>query len=117
MITTVEVLQNGATADGNGSVTDLGGYSTAIVEIVNVGSGTATVTFQGAFDGGTANWYAVGYQKVNASATVTRAVAGITVAANSQNVYQILDFYPKLRAVQSSTSGTVAMTVRVYRDA
>lgn len=116
MIIDSQYLQTTSAANGNGKVVAVDGYIGAQqVEIVNVGAGTATVTFQGAFDGAGTHWYSVGYQQVDATASLSRAVAGISVAANSAHVYQLLDPYPLLRAVQSSTSGTVAVSIRVYR--
>lgn len=105
----------GATANGNGTPAVVDGNTGAQqVEIVESGGGTCTVALQGAFDGSSgAKWYAVGYQQIDAVATPTRAVANISVTANSAHVYQVLDPYAQLRAVISASSSET-VTIRVY---
>lgn len=107
----LQYFQQGATVDGSGTNLVEDGYGACFVEIVESGGGTATVTFNGSFSG--VDWYAVGYEKVSATATPARAVTGISVTANSKAVYQILDRYPQLQAVISSSSGST-VSVRAY---
>lgn len=108
----IEYLQQGATANGNGTPVNTAGYTGAIqVEIQETAGGTCTVTLQGSFDGTT--WYAVGYQRVDAQATLTRAVTGISVTANLKAVFQVLDPYPELRAPVSA-SAAENVTVKAY---
>lgn len=103
----------GATANGNGLVLDASGIDGAIqVEIQETNGGTATVTFEGSFDGTT--WYAAGYQQVDAVASPARSVSGVSVLANSAHVYQILDPYPSLRARISSVASSPKIVARVY---
>lgn len=103
-----------ATANGNGTICDGGGITGAIqVEVVESNGGTFTLALQGSFDGGT-NWYAVGYQQVDNTAAPARAVANLSVLANSAHVYQILDPYPKYRAVVSSVAASPHILVRAY---
>lgn len=110
---TIQILQNAALANGNGTALSTDGIDSAIqVEIVESAGGTATVTFEGSFQGGT--WYAAGYQQVDAIAAPARAVTGVSVLANSSHVYQVLDPYPQLRARISSYAGAANVTVRAY---
>lgn len=107
------VLQNAATANGNGVAPDTSGFAGAqMIEIAETGGGTATVTIQGSFDG--TNWYSVGYQQVDATASPARATGGISVLANSRHVYQVLDAYPQLRAPVSAVAGGANVTVKSY---
>ena len=102
-----------ATANGNGSASDETLFLQAqVVEIAETNGGTATVTLEGSFDG--TNWYAAGYQQTNGTATLTRAATGISVTANSRNVYQVLDPYPQLRARISSIAGSANITAKLY---
>lgn len=107
------VLQNAATANGNGSKVQAAGYTGCQqVEILETGGGTCTVTLQGSMD--EATWYSVGYQQVDGIASPTRAVSAISVTADSAHVYQVLDPFQWLRAVVGSAAGGVAVTARVY---
>ena len=107
----ITLLQNAATANGNGDSLSTNGIKTVMVEVRETAGGTCTLALQGSFDG--ANWYAVGYQPVDNQATLTRAVANISVTANLAHVYQILDTYPQLRAVISASSSET-LTVKAY---
>ena len=109
----VVVLQNAATANGNGTPINADAFLTAQqVEIAETAGGTATVTLQGSFDG--TNWYSAGYQQVDAIASLTRSVSGVSVTANSRHVYQLLDPYPQIRAVLGSVAGGANVTVKAY---
>jgi hypothetical protein len=108
-------LQNAVTTAGNGAVASVSGYGGAQnVEIVEGQGGTATVTLQGSFDG--TNWYSVGYQQIDATASPARAVIGISVTSSSKGVYQVLDQYPMLRAVVSAVTGA-KITAKLYQVA
>lgn len=117
MIPDTQYLQSAATADGNGSVVSTGGYLAAQqVEVVNAGTGSCTVTLEGAFDSGsTANWYAIGYYQIDGQTSLSRSVSGLSLSGASHHVYQLLDPYPLIRARISSTSGTTGVSVRLYR--
>lgn len=110
------VLQSAAKTAGNGSAQSLAGFNGArMLQLDNTDSaGTATVQLQGSFDG--TNWFNVGYQQVDATAAPARSVTGISVAANTHHVYQVLDYYGWLRAVISSPSGFTSggITATVY---
>lgn len=107
------IMQPAATANGNGTAVPVDGCNGAQqVEILESGGGTCSIALQGSLDGNT--WHTVGYQQVDATAAPARAVAGISVAANSAHVYQVLDPYRFLQAVVSSVSGGCVVTARVY---
>jgi hypothetical protein len=111
--TSVQYLQQGQTAAANGTQISTDGFNGALqMEVVESGGGTCTLTIEGSFDG--LNWYAVGYQQIDATASLARAVTGISVTANSKHVYQLLDPYPQTRARTSSPAGGVNVTARVY---
>lgn len=102
-----------ATANGNGSPSDTSLFLEAqIIEIAETNGGTATVTIEGSFDG--TNWYSAGYQQTDSIASLTRASGGISVAANSRHVYQVLDPYPQLRARISSLAASANVTAKLY---
>lgn len=102
----------GTTANGNGATLDAAGLRAQVVEIQETAGGTATVTLQGSFDGST--WYQAGFQQIDATATRTLTVGGISVLANSKHVYQVLDLYPLLSAAVSSVAGGATVLVRSY---
>jgi hypothetical protein len=106
----VLTLQAAATANGNGTPGDLTGYGgAASVEVIQTGTGAATLTLQGSFDG--VNWYAVGFAQVDGVATLARSVSAIGVtAAPFAHVYSLLDTYNLYRAVISATAGAIALT-------
>jgi hypothetical protein len=107
------VLQNAATANGNGTTADASGFSGAIaVEIAESAGGTATVTLQGSFDG--TNWYSLGYQQTDGTASPARATGGISVLANARHVYQVLDAYMQIRAVISAVAAGGTITAKAY---
>lgn len=83
--------------------------------IQKTGAGTFTMTPNGSFDGGT-TFYALGFQPVDAQATLTRTVTALSVtSANPFNhVYQILDHYPFYEFVVSATSGTYSANAYLY---
>ena len=109
----LQYLQNAQTSTGVGTLVESEGFDGVLnVEIVETLGGTATVSLQGSFDGGT-NWYSVGYQQIDATASLTRAVSAISVSASSAHVYQILDPYPKVRANVTANS-SASVSVRVY---
>jgi hypothetical protein len=111
---TVGSPPTGATANGNGFPHSTAGYTGALqVEVVESAGGTATLAFQGSFDGGS-NWYAVGYYQVDGNATLTRTVTSVSVTANMAHVYQLLDPYPEMRAVLSSVAGGATVVARIY---
>jgi hypothetical protein len=108
----VFVLQNAATANGNGlNMPAVGETSNILFEVQESAGGTATLTINGSFDG--TSWYVIGYQKINATASPARAVTGISVTANLKAVYQALDYYPMYQAVISSISAATVL-VRAY---
>lgn len=109
----LQYMQNAATANGNGTPVPVAGYTGAQqVEIVESGGGTCTVTLQGSMDG--TNWYAVGYQQVDAVASPARSVSAISVSASAKHVYQVLDPYEQLRAVISAVANGAVVSARVY---
>jgi hypothetical protein len=110
------VLQNQAAANGNGTAIPSDQFPAgSIAEIVESAGGTCTVAFQGSFDG--TNWYAIGYQKIDATASPARAVTAISVSASTGAVYQLLDSYPQVRAVIASVAGGAVVTVKVFASA
>lgn len=107
-------MQQAATANGNGTSLPVEGVDSAIqLEVVETAGGTCTLALQGSFDAG-ANWYALGYQQVDNTASPARAVANLSVGANSAHVYQVLDPYPQMRAVISAVAGGASVSVRAY---
>lgn len=103
----------GATTTGNGHPINTQGYNGAIqLEVVETAGGTATVFFEGSFDGGT-NWYQVGFYQIDGNASLTRTAASVSVTANMKHVYQMLDPYPKLRARISAITGAT-VSIRSY---
>lgn len=102
-----------ATANGNGTPADFSGVDGAAqVEVVESNGGTATLNLEGSFDGTT--WYAIGYQQIDNTASPARAVAAVSILANSSHVYQILDPYPQLRARLSSVATSPKVAIRAY---
>jgi hypothetical protein len=100
-----DVMQQASAANGNGTaaqVSGLNGFQAVQIDNSDA-AGTAAITIQGSFDG--VNWFAIGYQQVDGVAAPSRAVTGIAVAANSHHVYQLLDYYPQVRCVQSASAG------------
>ncbi len=110
--TKVQWLQQAATADGNGTPANVEGMDRyQLVEVVETLGGTCTLALQGSLDGST--WYAVRYQRVDNTASVAVAVANLSVTASTQHVYQLLDYYPQVRAVVSSSSSE-SVNVKLY---
>lgn len=108
-----KVLQTSASATGNGTNLEVDGVTGAIqLEVAETNGGTATVNFEGLFDA--ANWYLVGYQQVDATASPARAAAALSVLANSRHVYQLLDPYPLMRARISAVATSPSVTVKGY---
>ena len=103
---------NATAANINGTPFDNRGNKSLWAHVVNTGSGTCTVTLEGQDPLG--NWYALGYQRVDGQATLTRAVAAISVTAGFAATYQILDYYSSVRARVTAQSGTIATTVHFY---
>lgn len=112
--TVVFALQAAATANGNGITAPTDGFNGAqMLDLQKSGTGTATATIEGSYDGST--WYAVGYQQVDGVASLARAASGISVSAGSFNhVYQILDIYPQIRLRLSSVAGSISLTANLY---
>jgi hypothetical protein len=99
------IMQNTSSANGNGQaaqVSGLNGFQAVQIDNSDA-AGTATIAIQGSFDG--VNWFAVGYQQVDNIAAPARSVSGIAVTAASHHVYQLLDYYPQVRCVQSAPAG------------
>jgi hypothetical protein len=109
-----QLLQNAATADGNGAVALADGYNgNNILEIQKSGAGTTSVAIEGSFDSST--WYAAGYQQTDGQATLARSVSTIAIAAGAVNhVYQLLDTFPFIRARMTGTAGAVSVLARLY---
>lgn len=105
------LLLNGATTNKSAVLSMDGFIGAQAIEIQETAGGTVTVAITGSFDGTT--FYAVGYQQVDNTASPSRAVANISVLANSKHVYQILDPYPQLEVTLSSIS-SATVNVRVY---
>ena len=102
----------GATANGAGTPANVPGYQRAImVEFQETAGGTATVQFNGSFDGTT--WYVVGHQLVSNTASPARSVTALSVTASLTGVIQLLDAYPQYQAVISSIAAATLM-VRLY---
>lgn len=111
-ITSLLTMQNQATSNGNGQAVSVDGYNgLQNVEILEFAGGTGTITLQGSYDA--ANWHSVGYQQVDGVAAPSRAVAPISVTADSAHVYEVLDGYRYLRAVISNIA-SAQITARVY---
>lgn len=109
----IQVLQNAATTNGNGTSIEVEGFLAAQqIEVAESAGGTCTLALQGSFDG--TNWFAAGYQQIDNTASLTRAVANISVTASSRHVYQLLDPYPQVRAVVSAVAGGATVTVKLY---
>lgn len=108
------VLQSAATATGNGTVADTAGFASALLEVQETAGGTATATVvpEGSFDGTT--WYALGFQPIDAQATLTRTVTAISVTASAKHVYQVLDFYPQMRARISAIANSASINAKLY---
>jgi hypothetical protein len=106
----VFTLQSAAATDGNGTPADITGLAgTQTLELSNATAGTATITIEGSYDGVT--WYACGYAQQDGQSSLVRSVAAISVTASPfAHVYQILDQYSRMRARQSSSSGSPAIT-------
>jgi hypothetical protein len=106
-------LHSSVSVAANGIHQELYGFGVKpLVEISETNGGTATVTLEGSFDG--TNWYSVGYQQIDATASPSRAASGISVSANTRHVYEVLDRSPYFRARISSPSTTPKVTVRLY---
>jgi hypothetical protein len=95
------------------------GYNGAqVAEVVAVGTaGGQAVTFQleGSLDN--ANWYIVGSQQVDATASPARAAAGITLTPGNgvtRHVYQILDAYKWLRINPTANTLGTGLTATLY---
>jgi hypothetical protein len=103
-------LQAASTANGNGSNGDLTGYGgSAAIEVLQTGTGSATLTLQGSFDG--INWYSIGYMQVDGVTNPVRSFAALAVTASPfAHVYQLLDTYNLYRAVISATAGSLVLT-------
>ena len=113
----VSVLQNAATAIGNGQNESVSGFNGVLnVEIVETagGAATATVVLEGWMTtaGG---WHALGYQQIDGVASLTRAATGISVTASMSKVYQILDPYPTIRARISAIANSASVNVTLYK--
>lgn len=105
----ITVLQSASAADGNGTIADVAGLDgTLTVEIINSTAGTATITFEGSYDG--VNWYTCGYAPFDNQATITRTVSPIAVTGNSAHCYVLLDYYTRFRARQSSSASAPSIT-------
>jgi len=82
------------------------------VEVVETNGGTCTIALQGSIDG--VNWYVLGYQLLDNTAAPARAIANLSVLANTHRVYQVLDPYFQIRAVVSAVAANPIVTVKVY---
>lgn len=118
-------LQTDAAANGNGTPQRVGGFKTQQVEIQNgdpqVGgtmsgaTGTCTCTLEGTYStdaaitANTAIWHPVPYHLEDASGT--RAVAGISIGANSATTVAVLSPFKYLRCRISAVAGTVKINV------
>lgn len=112
----VDTLQNGATVTGAGTTshTETAAAGTLLAEVQETAGGTATVQFQGSFDGST--WYSLGYERVDATGSPSRVVTDLSVSANMAHVYALLDIYPLTRANVSAIS-SATVTVKLLRTA
>jgi len=107
-------LQNGAIGNGNGTTVNTSGLNGAqMVQIDQTGTGSCTVNLQGSYDG--VNFFNIGYYQVDGVAAIARAVAALSITAGPfHHAYQLLDYYPQVRAPISATAGTLACTVKLY---
>lgn len=104
----------GVTANTTSANLDTSGVDAALqLEVRESNGGTGTLNVDGSFDG--INWYAAGYQQVDNNASLSRAVAAISITANSAHVYQILDPYPVMRLRLSSVANNPNVTARFYK--
>lgn len=114
----VATLQNNATVGGNGNVVDTQGKpGLTLLEVVNNGTGTATIALYGTFlttnSGGNTISYLVRYQPYGV-ASPTPTVATISIAANSSAVFQVLDTgYINYFATLSGITGFVNVTAKL----
>ncbi len=76
------VLQSAAAADGNGTSMDIRNAKSVCIQLVNTGSPSGTVNFEGSLDGGT-TWNAVAMrastQTAAATLVTTTTAAGLFV--------------------------------------
>lgn len=95
-----EILQNAATAVGNGTILDVSQYSTLVLNLVF--SGTATVTTEGSVDG--TNWDAVGgYGLVSSFVNIQNSA----FSSNNRVRYYIAGLRYFRARISAYTSGTV----------
>lgn len=101
--------------DGVTGMINAQGYSGFMyICIQKTGAGTITMTPQGSFDSGQ-TFYNVGFQPVDAQATLTRTVTALSITGGAFNhVYQILDAYPFYQFVLSSISGANSVGAYLY---
>lgn len=103
---------NPIVANGSTVGLDCSGWSRQMVEINETAGGTATVQFQGSFDG--TNWYTVGQYRIDAAAAPTRSVTALSVTANLKAVIQLLDLYPLVRLTTSALAGNASIIASFY---
>jgi len=104
------VFQTSATAAVNGATVQVDGFNGAVMlEVVNGGAGTTTVTPQGSMDG--TNWYSLGYQRIDGQAAPARAVGAFAVGATSRAILQVLDYYEFLQVPTGTPTGSVSVSV------
>lgn len=90
-------------------------HGAQVVEIQKTGAGSCSVTPMGSYDGGT-TWYQIGYQQIDAQATLTRSVGAKSIAVtNPLNMtVQLLDYYPLVRLAVTAVSGSVSVSAWIH---
>ncbi len=110
-------LQSAATAVGPGNQIPTNGFNGNVQAIViNTGAGTATLQFEGSID--LANWFTIGYVRIDGQANLARSVAAVAIGAagggSDKQVFTLQDLYVYTRARIVSVTGAVAITVQMY---
>lgn len=103
----VSILQNAATAVGNGTPLTMDGFTYVCIQ--TVGTFSATVTLEGTIDG--TNWVEIGATDLNATNHATK-VKGIT----GTGIY-LLDHVGGLTSFRARISAYTSGSVTVYAQA
>ncbi len=110
-------LYSGATAVGTGNQQATNGFNgNCQVVLINSGSGTATVQFEGSID--FTNWFPIGYVRIDGQANLARSVAAVALGAagggTDKQVFTLQDLYVYLRARVASVTGAVSLSASLY---
>ncbi len=110
-------LYSGATAIGNGNQQAINGFNgNCQVVIINTGTGTATIQFEGSID--YTNWFTIGYVRIDGQANLARTVAAVAIGAagsgSDKQVFTLQDLYVYVRARVATVTGTVSLSASLY---